>query len=97
MRARKLFHYKATQGSALVEMIIWTLPHASQDRPHGLKYRLYCGRGGQCLVRYDNETGKGDHRHYGDQEERYRFQSLEQLIKDFRADCTRLSGWEWIE
>ncbi|MGH8524670.1 MAG: toxin-antitoxin system TumE family protein, partial [Gammaproteobacteria bacterium] len=30
-----------------------------------LKYRLYCGRGGRCLVRYDNETGKGDHRHYG--------------------------------
>ena len=97
MRARKLFHYKATQGCVLVEVIIWALPHASQDRPHGLKYRLYCGRDGQCLVRYDNEAGKGDHRHYGDQEEVYRFQSLEQLIEDFRTDCTRLSGWRWDE
>ena len=97
MRARKLFHYKATQGCVLVEMTIWALPRASQDRPHGLKYRLYCGRDGQCLVRYDNETGKGDHRHYGGREESYRFQSLEQLVEDFRTDCARLSGWGWDE
>jgi hypothetical protein len=58
-----LFHYKASQGHVLVEMVIWTLPRASNDRPHGLKYRLYCGRDGNCLVRYDNETGKSDHRH----------------------------------
>jgi hypothetical protein len=64
-------------------------------RPHGLKYRLYCGRGNRCLVRCDNETGKGDHRHYGDREESYRFESLEKLLEDFREDCTRLAGWRW--
>jgi hypothetical protein len=47
------------------------------------------------LVRYDNETGKGDHRHYGDQEEMYSFQSIERLVEDFRSDCVRLAGWEW--
>ncbi|MGH8865340.1 MAG: toxin-antitoxin system TumE family protein [Burkholderiales bacterium] len=57
--------------------------------------RLYCGRGGRCLVRYDNETGKGDHRHYGTHQEGYRFVSLERLIQDFRADCTILAGWRW--
>ncbi|BCO32027.1 hypothetical protein TspCOW1_21300 [Thiohalobacter sp. COW1] len=97
MRARKLFHYKASQGRVLVEMVIWALPRADADRPHGLKYRLYCGCGGDCLVRYDNERGKGDHRHYRDREEAYPFQSLEQLIADFRLDCTHLAGWRWDE
>jgi hypothetical protein len=46
----------------------------------------------QC---YDNETGKGDHRHYGKQEARYYFQSIERLIEDFRNDCVRLADWEW--
>jgi len=71
------------------------LPKRSAERPHGLKYRLYCGRGDSCLVRYDNEAGKGDHRHYGDREESYRFVSLDKLIEDFREDCTRLAGWRW--
>ena len=47
------------------------------------------------LVRYDNETGKGDHRHYGDREEAYSFESLEKLLEDFREDCARLAGWRW--
>jgi len=34
--------------------------------------RLFCGdAGGCCLVRYDNEQGKGDHVHYGDREQPY--------------------------
>lgn len=97
MRARKLFHYKATQGAVLVEMIVWVLPGITVQRPHGLKYRLHCGRGGECIVRYDNETGKGDHRHYGGYEEPYLFESVDKLIEDFRNDCARLSGWRWTE
>lgn len=93
MRARQLFRYRATKAGVTVEMAIWSLPRASAERTHGLKYRLYCGRGGDCLVRYDNETGKGDHRHYGDREEVYAFESLEKLIEDFREDCTRIAGW----
>ncbi len=52
--------------------------------------RFYAGRDGYCLVRYDNERGKGDHRHYGEREEPYSFRSLEQLIEDFIADVERL-------
>ncbi|MEX0902645.1 MAG: DUF6516 family protein [Pseudohongiellaceae bacterium] len=97
MRARKLFHYKARQGQVLMEMVIWALPASNADRPHGLKYRLYCGRpGGACIVRYDNEVGKGDHRHYGDVEEPYEFESVTKLIADFRMDCARLAGWRWF-
>ena len=78
-----------------VEMVVWTLSRPTAERPHGLKYRLYCGRGRACLVRYDNEAGKGDHRHYGEREEAYFFESLEKLLEDFRNDCTRLAGWRW--
>ncbi|MDP2785034.1 MAG: DUF6516 family protein [Sulfurimicrobium sp.] len=78
-------------------MVIWSLPKATPDRPHRLKYRLYCGRQGDCIVRYDNESGKGDHRHYGEQEEAYRFLGAPQLIEDFKHDCARLAGWRWEE
>jgi hypothetical protein len=95
MRASQVFRYRTVQDGVTVEMVIWALPGPSAERPHGLKYRLYCGRGGRCIVRYDNEAGKGDHRHVGDREESYRFESLEKLIEHFREDCTRLAGWSW--
>lgn len=95
MKARQLFRFKDRQGDLTLEMVIWVLPAAAPERPHGLKYRLYCGRPGVCLVRYDNESGKGDHRHYGDWEEPYPFLSVEQLLVDFRRDCARLAGWRW--
>ncbi|MEA3410141.1 MAG: DUF6516 family protein [Pseudomonadota bacterium] len=95
MNARQLFRYKGRQGTVVVEMVVWRLPAVSAERPHGLKYRFYCGRSGECLVRYDNESGKGDHRHYGDHEKEYLFESVEQLLADFRDDCTRLAGWRW--
>jgi hypothetical protein len=41
-------------------------------------------------VRYDNERGKGDHRHIGEREEGYAFVTLEQLLADFRRD---VEGW----
>lgn len=96
MKARQVFLYKDWQGEVMVHMVIWRLPRSSKERPHALKYRLHCGRGGQCVVRYDNEVGKGDHRHYGGREEPYSFESLEKLVTDFRADCVRLAGWRWI-
>ena len=70
-------------------MVVWALPAPTKEKPHGLKYRLFCGSAGECIVRYDNETGKGDHRHYGVREEPYEFQSLEKLLDDFRSECTR--------
>ncbi len=95
MRARQVFRYRTVQHGVTVEMVIWALPRPSAERPHGLKYRPYCGRGDRCLVRYDNDAGKGDHRHCGDREESCRFESLERLVEDFREDCTRLAGWRW--
>lgn len=86
MKATKLFHDKATlPDGSIVEMTIWQLAKVDPERPHGLKYSLYYGRAGERLVGYDNERGKGDHKHT-DRELRYRFVSVEQLVADFLAD-----------
>ena len=69
MNARKLFYHKETRNDVILEMVIWLLPDKTDDRPHGLKYRFFCGTAEICFVRYDNETGKGDHRHYGGEPE----------------------------
>ncbi len=93
MVAQLLFRDKYVYADgAIREMVIWRLPVTDNERPHGLKYRLYYGYPGKCLVRYDNERGKGDHRHERDQEERYIFISVEQLIRDFKTDIERLRG-----
>ena len=87
MKATKLFHDKATlPDGSIVEMTIWQLATINPERPHGLKYSLYYGRADKRLVGYDNERGKGDHKHIGEREMRYRFVSVEQLVADFLAD-----------
>ena len=71
-------------------MVLWQLPERSAEKPYGLKYRLYYGLpDGTCVVRYDNETGKGDYRHRGDREEPYQFKDVETLIQDFVQDIEK--------
>lgn len=75
---------------AIREMVIWRVPTSTTERPHGLKYRLYYGdAAGNCLVRYDNETGKGDHKHIRGKEEAYTFTTVETLVADFQRDIDR--------
>ncbi|MBV5309493.1 toxin-antitoxin system TumE family protein [Chromatium okenii] len=72
-----------------VHLVIWKLPTALLPCQHHFKYRLAYIVNGICVVRYDNERGKGDHRHVNGQEESYLFSTPEQLIRDFRADILR--------
>ncbi len=93
MSARLIFKDKYIyKDGAIREMVLWQLPVTSNERPHGLKYRLYYGYPGKCLVRYDNEQGKGDHRHYLDLENDYFWESVEKLVADFRNDIETLRG-----
>jgi uncharacterized protein YwbE len=97
MKASRIIDSKAVwPDGTLVQLVVWRLPEVSVERPHGLKYRLYCGRSGRCLVRYDNEAGKGDHRHAGGREEPYFFTTLSRLLADFRADVRRLAGDAYV-
>jgi hypothetical protein len=67
-------------------MVIWRVPRAVEGSRHRFKYRLYFGAAGKRIVGYDNERGKGDHRHLGSREYSYRFVSPERLIADFLSD-----------
>lgn len=77
-----------------VEMVVWAVDPSVPGCHHGYKYRLYAGRGGKTLVRYDNESGKGDHKHVGESETEipYRFVSMDQTIRDFLADVMSARG-----
>jgi len=93
MKAEQIIRDKRVTETLIIERVVWRLPEISTERPHGLKYRLYCGTlDGKCLVRYDNEAGKGDHRHYGSLEVDYQFSSLSALLTSFHADIERLTG-----
>ena len=93
MKAKRLFYDKATlPDGSIVEMVIWQLPQANAERLHGLKYSLFYGRDGKRIVGYDNELGKGDHKHVGLKESRYRFVSVEKLLADFLSDVETAKG-----
>lgn len=90
MKARLLYEFKQRyDDGAIVEMVLWELPQPVAGSGHRYKYRLYYGFAGRRIVGYDNESGKGDHRHEGPREQPYRFVSVEALIEDFLADVER--------
>lgn len=94
MAARLHYHVKQVYpDGSILEIVIWQLPRPSPDRPHALKYRMHYGRlDGTCIVRYDNETGKGDHRHAGKREEPYQFRDIETLLEDSFDDVAKARG-----
>ena len=74
---------------AFVELVLWRVAKPIEGSSHGFKYRLAYVVRGQCVLRYDNETGKGDHRHFGAKESAYVFTTPDQLIADFQSDIAR--------
>ena len=74
---------------AFVELVLWRVPRPVSGSLHPFKYRLAYVVGGVCVVRYDNEMGKGDHRHVAGTERAYRFTTVEQLLADFQKDLAR--------
>ena len=69
-----------------MEINLWLLPKPVRGSRHKFKYSLFYGRDGERLIGYDNEPGKGNHRHYQDREPPYRFTTPERLMADFLAD-----------
>jgi len=93
MKAERLFHQRIDfDDCAIVEMVIWRVPSPVSPSAHGLKYSLFFGRAGIRLVGYDNERGKGDHRHFQGKETPYTFTTVEQLVADFWADVKAVGG-----
>lgn len=74
---------------AFVEIVVWQVPEPVKGSTHDLKYRLVLIENEVCTLRYDNEAGKGDHRHYGTKEKPYEFSDRKTLMADFWADVGR--------
>jgi len=75
---------------SFVEVSVWKTPEPVPGSSHCYKYSLAYIVHGICSLRYDNETGKGDHRHVGMEEKPYKFSSLERLVDDFWSDVAQL-------
>ncbi|WP_417231477.1 toxin-antitoxin system TumE family protein [Brevundimonas sp.] len=87
MKAVGVLHERKVVGDdAFVEIIIWSVPRPVPGSTHGFKYSLALIVNHRCVLRYDNERGKGDHRHIDDQQFQYRFESLSTLLADFWKD-----------
>jgi len=90
MKAVELLRTRiAFSETAFADLVLWRVPAPVPGSAHEFKYRLAYVVDGVCVVRYDNEAGKGDHRHFGEKESNYTFQTPEKLIADFERDIAR--------
>ena len=74
---------RVLEESQFAEVVVWRLPQRSSGSRHAFKYRLAFVVDEVCVLRFDNESGKGDHKHVGASEAKYAFSTLEQLLNDF--------------
>lgn len=87
MKASLVAHSKEVRDDGtIVEVVIWELPEPLPPCAHRFKYRIFYGTASDERVRYDNERGKGDHRHVSGRESPYVFSSIECLLDDFERD-----------
>ena len=88
--AEKLFQERVILAEdRRVEGVIWRVPKPVPPSRHPYKYRLVYIVGGLRVVGYDNERGKGDHRHFGNAETAYVFTTVSALLADFQIDIAR--------
>ena len=81
-----LLKTRSVNAGGIVEMVVWQVPTPVPPSEHAFKYRLVFVRVGKRIVGYDNERGKGDHKHIGEREVPYRFVDIETLMADFLRD-----------
>ncbi len=90
MKVRELFNRRVPVAvQAFAKMVLWEVPEPLSGSKHRYKYRLAFVVVGKCVLRYDNESGKGDHKHVGGKEVKYRFVSADKLVADFFEDVER--------
>jgi hypothetical protein len=90
MKATLLLHERRVVAeNAFAELMVWQVPSPVPGSAHDHKYRLASVVDGVSVLRYDNEAGKGDHRHVGEREIPYVFTTPTQLLADFWSDVDR--------
>lgn len=86
MKATEIFRSRDAYGKGFIEIVIWQVPEPVSPSRHSYRYRLVYIVDGERIVGYDNERGKGDHKHLGTKQRPYRFVSPAQLMTDFMDD-----------
>ena len=87
MRAKSLLRERHDlDDGAFAELRIWLVPQQVRGSNHNFKYALAYVVDDECVLRYDNEAGKGDHKHVGTLELRYAFETTHKLLSDFWFD-----------
>lgn len=90
MQAELLLHERhQLTAKSFAELRVWKVPAPVRGSGHRFKYALAYMVAGVCVLRYDNEAGKGDHRHAGDTEAPYAFTTPARLLADFWSDVDR--------
>jgi hypothetical protein len=90
MKAVELFRQRIVYAeNKFAELVLWRLARPLVGSTHSFKYRLAYVVNEVCVLRYDNEGGKGDHRHWGEKESDYKFSTPEKLLADFQHDIAR--------
>jgi hypothetical protein len=90
MNAKLLSRIKQPWGTGIIEGVIWEVPEPVPPSGHRIKYRLVYVVKGIRVVGYDNERGKGDHKHLRGSEVPYVFLDVATLIRDFMNDCREI-------
>lgn len=97
-KASLILHRKRIfDDGSISEIKLWLVPSPVRGSAHAFRYSLFYGTAGKRWIGYDNEPGKGDHRHFAGGEEVYTFSSPEQLIADFLADVATEQARRMVE
>lgn len=72
--------------TVFIDLKVWQVPQNVPGSQHIFKYSLSLVSNDVCVLRYDNEAGKGDHKHIGSTELPYVFEGLDALQADFWKD-----------
>ena len=90
MKARPLYNERIQYSDAAVaHVVVWQISQPMVGSTHSYKYRLAYVVSDECVLRYDNEAGKGDHKHVGVVESGYTFIGLPELLADFSSEIER--------
>jgi hypothetical protein len=93
VKARLLLDDKSVfADGSILAVRIWALPKPVPPATHSYKYSLFYGYPGHRLIGFDNERGKGDHKHVRGVETAYVFLSIARLLADFRAEVEMVRG-----
>ncbi|USS95527.1 DUF6516 family protein [Serratia symbiotica] len=77
-------------AKSFISIVIWEVDPAILGSRHGYKYSLAYVVNGECVMHYDNERGKGDHKHIRHKEISTTFTTIEALVDDFFNDIETL-------